>query len=284
MIDATKGKRFFYINSINRISGTSSAFAVPIQMPTNEQYDACVVTAVSIPISYYLITNNYNTFQLQEQNTIVTITIPQGNYNINSFCTVVAALLNSNSPFHYTYSLTYNNSFTQNNNGLIIYTVTGNTNHQPSLIMNSSNFLYEQFGFANGSTNVFSGNTLTSTNIVNFINEQIIYIHSDIVNNGSDNILQEIYGNNSSQLSVVTYQCQDIVPYSKSFTGFRNQVMNVYLTDGHNIPLQLSQDMQFTLLCYKSNVFLDKVSNFVEMAKTFIMHLVSSDASANGST
>jgi len=271
MADPTKNKRFFYINSFNRLSGTSSAFSVAIQMPAHEEYDACCVTQASIPISYYLVASGYNTFILTEFNTNVTITIPVGNYNINSFCTVVPILLNAASPNGWTYTMTYNSSFTQNNNGLITYTVSNNTS-QPSFTF--TNFLNEQFGFNFNSTVKFSSNSLISTNVVNFINEQIIYIHSDIVSNGSDDVLQEIYGANSQQLSVISYQCQDIVPYSKKFKGFTNQVMNIYLTDGHNVPINLNgADIQITLLCYRSNLFQNHINNFINITTNFMKYI-----------
>lgn len=274
MVDATKNKRFFYINSVNRIGGSSAAFSIALQMPTHEQYDACVITQASIPISYYLISTGYNTFKLTENTTTVTITIPVGNYNINSFCTIIPTLLNANSPNNWIYTMTYNSGFTTNNSGLIQYTVSGNSS-QPILTFLSSNFVNEQFGFPSNSSATFSSNTLVSSVIVSFVNEQIIYIHSDIVSNTSDDILQEIYGANSQQLSVITYQCPEIVSYSKKFKGFSNQMMNIYLTDAHGIPLDLNgQDIQFTLLCYKSNMFYDTVTNFIEFAKTYIQHLL----------
>jgi hypothetical protein len=277
MIDATLNKKFFYINSLNRNTGTSSQFSISIQMPTHEQYDACVVTAATVPISYYLVSNNYNTFNLQENGQIVTITIPAGKYNLNSFCTVVPNLLNAASPNRWTYAMTYNTSFTQNNNGMINYTVTGNSS-QPSFIFTAQNALNEQFGFSSGSTVTFTTGTLQSSNVVSFVNEQIIYIHSDIVSNNSDDILVELYGSNAAQLSVITYQCQDIVPLSKKFKGVNNQIMNVWLTDGHNIPINLNgQDIQFTLLCYKSNMFLDNVNIFMRYIKHYIQEKASQE-------
>ncbi len=52
MSESYKNKRFFFINSFNRLSGTSNAFSIEIQVPSNEEYDSVCVTQVSIPVSY----------------------------------------------------------------------------------------------------------------------------------------------------------------------------------------------------------------------------------------
>jgi hypothetical protein len=263
-MDPNTNKKFLFINSANRLSGTSNAFSIAVQIPTVEQYDCCVVTQASIPVSYYLVVAGLNTFQLNELTTTVTITIPPGNYNLNSFSIVVANLLNTSSPHSWTYSISYPSAFTQNNTGLLTFTVTGNSG-QPSFIFNSRNYLNQQFGFNSGSTVTFSSNTLVSTNVCNFINESLLYIHSDIVSNGSDDVLQEIYSSATQTLSTVTYQCNQIEGNSKLFKVPSNQVINIYLTDENNIPINLNgQDMQLTLLLYKKSDFQDMVKEFIK--------------------
>ncbi len=257
-------KKFVMINSVNRIAGTSSAFSVGVQIPTTEDYDRCVVTQASIPISYYLIPQGYNTFQLTEGVSTVTISIPVGNYNINSFCSIVQGLLTTYSPNRWTYTMTFPQPYSQTSTGLITYTVTGSTSN-PSLVFNAKNFLHEQFGFNIGSTVTFNSGTLTSINVVNFINETTLFIHSDIVDNGNDDVLQDIYATNTQSLSTVVYQCPDLIGYSKKFKVARNQVFNFSLTDAHNAGINLNgQDMQITILLYKKSTFENIAVNFMK--------------------
>jgi hypothetical protein len=273
MADSFRNKRFFYINSANRISGTSSSFCVPIQIPVNEEYDSMCVTQVSIPISYYLVPAGMNTMQLVENGTHVTITIPSGNYNINSFCLIVQALLTSHSPNSLTYTMTYPSSFTQNNSGLITYTVSSTT-VTCSFIFDPENYLNEQFGFASGSTVTFQTGTLVSANVVNYVNENTIFIHSDIVSNGADDILQEVYGTNNTVLSIMTWVPPQVKAYSKRLMAPQNQLMNVYITDENKRPINLNgQEMQFSLLVYKSDSINDSVQKFIDLCKTFMQYI-----------
>lgn len=273
MSEAYKDKRFLYINSANRLSGTSSAFSIGIQLPAEEEYDSCVVTQVNIPISYYLVPASGNTFILTELGVSTTLSIPPGNYNINSFCTIVAALLTSGSAFGWVYTMTYPTSYTQPNTGLITYGVSSNSG-QPSLTFNRLNYLNEQFGFVNNSKNTFVNNTLVSTTVVNFVNENTLFLHSDIVSNGSDDTLIEIYGQNNQALSYMTFLCPEIKGYSKRLKTPKSQIMNIYLTDENNKPINLNgQEMQFTLLCYRRGEFKATVTKFIEMCKTFIQYI-----------
>ena len=75
-----------------------------MQIPLNEDYDSICVPQISIPISYYLIQDGYNTFTLIENGSSYLVTIPVGNYNLNSFCEVVSSLL-SNTTSIYIYKL-----------------------------------------------------------------------------------------------------------------------------------------------------------------------------------
>jgi hypothetical protein len=126
-------------------------------------------------------------------------------------------------------------------------------------------------GFASGSTVTFSGGQLISSNVVNFVNENTLFIHSDIVSNGSDDILLDIYGSTSQALSFITYLCPEIKSYSKQLKAPKNQIMNVYLTDSNNKPINLNgQEMQFTLLLYKRGEFKTIIVHFIELCKNFI--------------
>ena len=217
--------RIIHVNSRDRTSGADENFTYSFNLSPDEHYTHCCVLQASVPVSYYLIQDGYNTMTLKEGVATATITVPPGNDNTNSCMTVVAELLNSGSPNGWTYAITMNNSFTSTNNGLMYFSVSGNSS-QPEFILTTN--MYEQFGFNANSTNVFVGNALTSTNVVNFIPEQTLYIYSDLVKNRSNNgkgVLQEIFASNQ----VAIYQCIDIEAYSKEINNNKTNSFSIIL-------------------------------------------------------
>jgi hypothetical protein len=73
--------RIYYIDSEERITGTSSKFSYLIEIPEGEKFDRVVVLAMTIPLSYYLIRSPHNTFTLDEGGATAIITVPEGNYS-----------------------------------------------------------------------------------------------------------------------------------------------------------------------------------------------------------
>jgi hypothetical protein len=65
-----------------------------MEIPFNVEYDTICIYQC-IPISYYLIQNESNTFTLIENGVSYKVAIPIGNYNLNSFCNVLSQLLSS---------------------------------------------------------------------------------------------------------------------------------------------------------------------------------------------
>ena len=267
-------KRFFHINSSARLSGTSSAFSYLLDIPPDGNYDRIVVSMLNIPVSYYLIPAGYNTFTLTELGINTTITISPGNYSIQSFCSVVAGLLTSNSPNLYTYTMTYNNGYLNNLNGLIYYSVSGNSGNQPSLTFSSSNSLYEQFGFYAG-TYTFSSNSLTSINVCNFVQESTLFLHSDLVTGSNNDILQAIYQSNSSTMSFITYTSSDLIGFSKNLMTNKNNIANFYITDRNNNVINLNgQEIEISILLFSSDKTNDIIKNIYELIKTFLQYII----------
>ena len=85
-----KSQHVVYVNSADRLSGTSDNFTYNINLPSDKKFNKVVVLDALIPKSYWLVQNGYNTFQLTENGVTATVTLPVGNYNLNSFKTVVA--------------------------------------------------------------------------------------------------------------------------------------------------------------------------------------------------
>lgn len=262
-----QNSRIIHINSADRTAGTNEQFSYALNMSPDERYTHCCVLQASVPYSYYLVQSNYNTFQLQEAATTTTITVPAGNYNEHSFLTIVVSLLNANSPNGFTYSIAKKNSFNDTDDGKFYYGVANNGGVQPSLVFSS--FLYEQFGFAENSTNTFTGNLLVSTSVINFIPEQTLYIYSDLVKitkNNTDGVLQEIFASNNKPFTCVNYQCSAFEAYSKEINDTKTNSFTISLQNENGQVMNLNgRNMLITLILYKKE-------DFYTIAKSYIKY------------
>jgi hypothetical protein len=257
--------KLFYINSRDRVSGTDSDFLFQFQMPPDVKFNKVCVLQASIPKSYYLIQAN-ESFTLTEGLNSANIVIPVGNYTRKSFSSTVQGLLNNSSPHGYTYTMTYPTSSLLPDTGKFTYTVSGNGGVQPIFTFVTSNDVWDHLGFANGSTNTFVANSLVSTQVINLQKESTLYIHSDIANNGSDNILQEVFSTQSADYSSIVFQQYNIEGYSKDIVGNSNNVYRFYLTDENSTGIDLNgQNFNFTLLMYKKNNVYDMIKQFLKV-------------------
>lgn len=245
-------KRIFYINSRNRITGSDNNFTYKLETEPGEEYDRAVVLQCSIPKSYYLIESGYNTFTLKEDTSSATITIPPGSYTRKSFQQVLSALLTSNSPNNWTYVITYPSTSSAADTGKYTYTVSGNGATQPQIIVTTN--VFEQLGFNANTTNTFVGNSLTSTNVIKLQAEDTIYIHSDLVTNGIDNILQEVFVNGDPTYASINFSTPSVKAYAKVISMVNSNIFNFYITDEDGQPIDLNgQNMQIVLMLYKEN-------------------------------
>ena len=251
-------KRLFYVDSHQRVSGTHSDFNFVLEF--QDEYDHAVVLQANIPKSYYIVQNGSNTFLLQEGLATVVVTIPYGNYSRLSFRAQLQTSLNNSSPNGWVYVVSIPNTSITADTGYYYFSVTGNSS-QPSFILNDG--LYEQIGFDPNSMNTFTSNTLVSKNVVKFQAEDNLYIHSDLCSNGTDDILQEIFGVDNPSFGNIVYQCQTVESYAKPIASNRNNVYHFYLTDEDGAPIDLNgQNFTFTLLLFKKQTvltLLDKV-------------------------
>lgn len=263
-----KTKRFFYVTSGSQLTGLNSTFQVSLQIPDNANFDRISLIQANIPISYYMVQTGFNTFTLRENSTSVTITVPAGNYNANSFSTILPTLLNTASPNSLTYTITYPINYTENNTGLFTYTVNSST-VAVSLIMASNNDLCEQLGFNVGSTNTFTAvsgtSTLASANVIKFISEDTIFIHSNIVDNEYNDVLQEIYFSNNTIFSNQSWLNPDPLALSKKLSTNKSQGVSFSITNENGTPIYLNGlSVNFTIMLYKDNDFYRKSEQFMK--------------------
>lgn len=257
-------QNIFYINSRNRVSGTDSDFLYQFDIPKDNKFNKVCVLQMSIPKSYYLIQQGEH-FTLEENKIEVVIQITPGNYTRKSFAATIQNFLNSLSPNGWTYAVTYQNSSTQYDDGKYTFTVSNNTG-QPSFIFDTDHNLYENMGFDIGSTNTFVANTLKSTNVINLQKETTLYLHSDIANNGNDNVLQEVFASTSNDYSTITFLQRDVEAYSKDITTNTNNVYRFYLTDEDDRAINLNGlNMECTIVMYQKQNVYDMIKQFLKL-------------------
>jgi len=222
-----------------------------------------------IPKSYYLIQSGFNVFTLTEKGVDTQITVPIGCYLLNTFSSVVANLLTSNSPNGWTYTISFPNINTSANTGKYTFTVSGNAGNQPSIKMPLNGNIYKPFGFNLGSTNAFVANTLVSTNVVKLQVEDRLFINSNIHQSGSlvdGSVIQDINGSASPDFSVITWQCPDILPYAKPLRSKDDNTYSFSLTNEDGQLLDLNgQNINFTLLFFRRDDISDRMKAFLQI-------------------
>lgn len=258
-----RNSSIYYINSASRISGTNGQFCYSIPIPSNSNYDRVCLLQANIPISYYIVPLGENTFTLTEMGVPITVTVPIGNYNVNSFKTVVIALLNAASQHSWVYNISFPISFTAANTAKFTYSVSGNGVNQPSFTFTTN--LHEQFGFNSNTTNTFVSSSMTSNNVVSFIPENSLFIRSDIVDDGNENILQEIFNNNAQPLSNAVFLCPDVQGFSKRLRTTQSSVYTFSITDADGRGTQLNGvACHFSLILFKRDDFGDIFKQFMK--------------------
>src|ERR1700722_2847427 len=121
-------------------------------------------------------------------------------------------------------------------------------------------------GFDISSTNNFIANSLIGINVINLQRDTTLFIHSDIVKGDNNNILQEIYAADSADYSNITFLQQTVEAYSKDITYNSSNTYNFYLTNDNGDEIDLNgQNIDFTILMYKSNDVYDMIKQFLRL-------------------
>lgn len=256
----------YSINSRYRTSGNDSNFSYNINIDQNAKYDSVCVLSASVPISYYLVRDGHNQFILLEDDIETVINVPSGNYSVNSFQLILKKLLNDNSPHHWTYDISFPDSISECQTGKYTYSVTGNTS-QPSIVLYPNSQLHRQFGFADGSTNTFTNNSLTSKYVVNFMLDNVLYIYSDIVvSNNEQNILCDLYSPNTAPYSYITFVNPNFIQTSRQLSTNNSNTFrfSIMTAEGDNIDLN-GNHCDFTILLYRKDTVNKRMKQLLQL-------------------
>jgi hypothetical protein len=191
--------RLHYINSRTRESGISGQFVHKIKLPTN--HDTISLISCSIPKSWYLIPNTEENFFFLGT---TKISIPVGNYTVNTFVETINTLI---APSTATFSA-----------------LTGKltiVSSATSISFPANSRINQLFGFAQGSVNNFVGGQISSDSIVNFQSVNTLYICLDIVRDNSYGIANCLFAlpiTNAVDYSYLTFQNTSVNETSKHLT------------------------------------------------------------------
>ncbi len=245
--------RIIYVDS-NKGSGNPSDFSFDLQLDPSVTYTHVCLLAANIPASYYSVQAKFQTFTLRENSVNTTITVPVGFYKKKTFATEISNQLTASSSQGWIYTVTF-----QDRTAKYQYDVSGNGGMQPEINVASS--MFKHLGFRKNSTNVFVGDTLTSSNVIDISGEGVLLIRTDMpfVAYGN-NILHEIFTAGFPPMSRIRFENKTIEAYSKKLAeGFNSSTFRFFLTSepeesdtGEFVQLN-GQPVFYTFLFYKKN-------------------------------
>jgi hypothetical protein len=272
-------KKIVYLDSGNQLTSSINTWSNQLDINFQEDYDRVTVLQAQIPVSYYVIGQTANKFTLTEGLQSVSITIPASNYNVYNFATVVGNLMTTNSPNGYTYTITYPNNYTSPDTGLFTYRVNSIAK-TVSLTFPRLSPIADQFGFYLSSTNYFSVSgmqqVLISTAVVNFIPENSLLIHANIVDGETtselSDVLISIYGSNVQPYSTITYINPCPLETSRRLAS-RDRNLIFSITDENNGQIFMNgQNILMVLMFYKEDSTPRSIEQYIAM-KTKLLEL-----------
>jgi len=248
-------RKILYIDSTSQLASNKNVFTVTVDSDITSDYDMCSLISAQIPVSFYILQNSYNTFTLREDLQSIVITIPQGNYSVYSFQSTMGALLTASSPNGYTYTLLFNNIFTQVDTGKYTFQCSNTTSQIAFQFPLTA--VSEPFGFDPNTTVFFTNGTLQSTNVVSFIPETSIYVHASFVQgdtqSGFTDVLACIFSSNAAPYSTINYVNPQIYETAKHTCNL-GKVMTFSITDEYGNGILLNGgNVILQILLFKSS-------------------------------
>ena len=240
------------IDSHARVNGTHGSFEYKLPLPTNNTFTHIVVLSGVFPKSYYAIQKDQDYFFLFEGvgvgNSRVVV-IPFGNYTSSSFAIAVVTALNAASvDMGHSWQYTVEEIVETNR---WRFKVVGNGGVQPQFAFND--YVNQEMGFEQDSTNIFVDDELTSTGMRNFSARPRIYIRSnlvDIADSDSHDVLEAISAV-VPDWSYISYLCPDPSKFARPLRKFGLANPYFLFVDDDDHPLDFNGlPVLFTLLFF----------------------------------
>lgn len=256
-------KDVVYVNSgkrINPLETNSNNFSIDLsqQITKGNDYDTVSLLNFSCPKSYYIFNSVNNVFAVSENGVSSTITIPVGNYDVDTLATQLVTLFTAS--LSYTYTVTVSNT-----TGKYSFNVSNNVGVQPIFDFDVNYSAYKVLGF-NKTSYQFAGDILVSPNIVNLQISNTIQLCCNFVERS---VLSIIIPNTGDFSSI------DYVEYNPNFTSHRliiTELTNATFSlldgnTGYYIDLN-GLDYSFAFVIYKKNSY---YQNMIEDRKLELM-------------
>ena len=257
-------KRIVYINSKHRVSGTIEEFVISfndLQIVRDSQDRNVYMSIIDVVLtnSFYNIRSSNNKFKVDS----TTITIPEGNYNINQLVSEVKTQVDlTHSHLTFTY-----NSITSK---LKIHHNSGQTN---VIDFNVEDSIYEVLGFDKTSYSLTGNVDLFSPNITNIGTPQCLYLLSSVSNenlqSGSHIHLEQ--SNILCKIPLLVPNFSNSYYHSSGNDNYRQEVpvtidtIQFQIVDQDFNKVGLNRDFVFTLL-FETKTVVDTIG--LETSKT----------------
>lgn len=243
-------------NSKDRVSGTNSNFnSAPIDLGNNAFDTVCLIQA-SIPKSFYNVPSGYNTFTLQENAATATVTIPAGTYTRINLQSLLATILTTASPNALTYTISYPASTARDT---YHYTFSVNSAVITCKFIFTDLSPFRQLGFETNTTYTFTpsvgSSSLESVNAINLSYILRAFIKTNLVNDATDSILEELlnFGSFPSN-SVMSYQQFNFDMNSRAYNPTNKNSWNFTLQDSYGREIDLNGiPWAFSVVFYQRN-------------------------------
>lgn len=273
-------KKIFYINSDNRLSGTSSNFTYKINTLPTDEFTHCAVLSAIIPKSYYAIRAGRNTFTVWIDNGFsydeFPINIPIGNYNRRSLALTLQNCLNTQislgvQPF----SVSFTTGNSGADTGKYTFTFDNSLYNTANIYFEFTNNVYYALGFNKNSQIYFTYNIgtdkhiLESTNVIDIQAFDQIFIKSDIIDDTEgNNVLQDIYSSaNDPSFSNIHYELIDLQSCAKKMKDNSNNILHIWITDEQEETIELNGlNIIITLMLFRTSNIWRKLSGFLSLA------------------
>lgn len=252
-MEPEKTNNYFYINSINRLSGTATNFVVPHHR-FNDSYSYRIAKC-EIPFTFYNVTSNYNVFTIISGVTTYNVTIPVGQYTITTFNTALQTGLNAL--------------------GVGVFTVSYDTTTYKITIVNATTaFSYvgtssSYFITGFGQSNITASLSLTAPNIFNLGSTDFIDIRSNTLTKSDSKVIDTNFSNSTLIQRIPTNEYsfgQTILFMSRHPHVFTSKInltedIDIGLYDQWGYQLDLNGREWYILLKYFTDKSNDPLNN-----------------------